>query len=224
MAMKNNIQLSRQAVSTKAILDFSVMRIPELPESVARRFPELRATAQQLDQLRINLQMQLREQFVAIREMLDKVVTIERLETFRETLTNEILKIEKEITIISQVASETEPPGTATDIKSGLVKTDKLVPDPVVYLASTVDDLIASIVSGGNTSITNIVNELTTIQSQVDTIIGNAIPLIVFENTGENPIFPPIQGILGIFGPQRAVNIADGAFWTCIGGANWAAG
>lgn len=155
-----NIQLQRQAVSHKAILDFTVGRIPELPESVIRRFPELRSAGAEFDKLRINLQLQLREQFVAIREMLDQVATVQKLDTAKVEIADQIKKIENKITNISNVVNVFGSVGKATADVSGTVKTDKTVDDPVVYLSVTVDELLAALETAINVSITDLSNRI----------------------------------------------------------------
>lgn len=193
-----NIQLERQAVTHKGILDFTIQRIPDLPESVKKRFPELTSTSEQFERLRQNLQLQLREQFVAIREMLERVVTIEKLETLRETLTVEIQKLDKEITVITQITEGSDPPPNASALVSGLVKTDKTVTDPVVYLASTVDELLAAIIPGGN--ITNIITQINFLNAQVINLLvdvasiqANFAPLMHFDRDPRIlPVIAPV--------------------------------
>lgn len=169
------LQLQRQAVSHKAILDFTVQRFPELPESVLRRFPELRNTAQDFERLRINLQLQLREQFVAIREMLERVSTIENLETVREAIANELKKAQQDIKNISEISEIADGVPRATAEIFGTVETDKTVEDPVVYLKTTVDDLLKDIVSGNNLAISNITNEISNLTSLVNSLIFSGV-------------------------------------------------
>lgn len=217
----STLQLQRQAVSHKAILDFTVQRSPEFPVSVTKRFPELQGMAESIEKQRINLQLQLREQFVAIREMLDKVASLQNVEALRQTINNDIHKLEQKITVINQITNQL--PGNATDSIFGLVTTDKTVANPNVYLKETVDELLAALTDEFGSSISTINQAINVITAGIN---AQAIPLIILENSGENPNNPLIQGVAGIFGNQRAINIADGGnLWTWAGDPwNWVPG
>lgn len=191
------LQLQRQAVSHKAILDFTVQRMPQLPETVLRRFPELRSAGDELERLRINLQLQLREQFVAIREMLDQVATAQKLETAKVEIADEIKKIENKITNISNVVNVFGSTGKATTDISGTVKTDKTVDDPVVYLKITIDELLAALETGTNVSITEINNEINNLTSfvfglniTVESLVASVAELITWQTPQRGSGFP----------------------------------
>jgi len=164
--MKTNIQLERQAVTHKGILDFTVDRLPEIPNNVLTRFPELRQTAADFDRLRNNLQLQLREQFVALRGMLDKTASVESVSEINNFLTREIKTVQKDLTVITNnIVQEAAKAAVASQTQTGTVKTDKTVPDPVVYLSETVDELISQVkadAAGPILQIINNLNELTT--------------------------------------------------------------
>lgn len=168
--MSSNLQLQRQAVSHKAILDFTIGRIPQIPESLVSRFPDLRNTSQEMDQFRINLQLQLREQFVAIREMLNNVPDNEDVEAINKTLLVEIQRIQNNITTLQTVTNIGSNSESATSDALGLVKTDITESSPVVYLKTTIDKLLSAISVSNSSSISSIissVNELTNIVNGV---------------------------------------------------------
>lgn len=103
-------------------------------------------------------------------------------------------------------------------------------------LAETVSELAEaqSSITGMEASITSlqsqvaaqqlsIASALSSVANLTAAINDNSIPMIVYENSGENPIFPPVVGISGIFGSQRAHNRPDQLFWTWSG-SEWALG
>ena len=192
-----NLQLQRQAVSHKAILDFTVQRIPQLPETVLRRFPELRSAGDELERLRINLQLQLREQFVAIREMLDQVATVQKLDTAKVEIADEIKKVEKKITNISNVVNVFSSVGKATVAASGTVKTDKTVDDPIVYLKITIDELLAALETSINVSITDLSNRINFLsaivfglQITVDSLVADVTTLTTWQTPQRGSGYP----------------------------------
>lgn len=193
MALKTNIQLERQAVTHRGILDFTIDRIPELPQKVLARFPELRQTSDAIERLRINLQLQLREQFVALRNVLDRAAPVEQVEEVRNFLTREIKTIQKEITVINtveQVGASTTPIASAE--RSGTVKTDKTVVDPVVYLTDTVDELLAAVRADAAGPILSIVNNLNQLTTEFNELVTEQATQYVFTVlTPTNPVTIP---------------------------------
>lgn len=195
-----NRQLERQAVSHKAILDFTVQRLPQMPEAVMRRFPELKSTANEFEKLRINLQLQLREQFVAIREMLDQVATVARLDIAKAEVADEIKKIDNKITKITNIVNVFGSVGKATVDTSGTVKTDKTVDDPVVYLKVTVDELLAELETRFNISISDLSNRINLLTSivfglsiTVESLVSSVATLTAWQTPQRGSGFPQDQ-------------------------------
>lgn len=88
---------------------------------------------------------------------------------------------------------------------------------------STLQTSVASLTLSVASLSLSISNILADVASLTNAINADSIPLIVFTNTGENPIFPAVVGKMGIFGSQRATNTYDGAWWTW-NGVGWSAG
>ena len=208
--MKTNIQLERQAVNHRGILDFTIDRIPELPQKVLSRFPELRQTLDAVERLRINLQLQLREQFVALRNVLDKAAPVEQVEEIRNFLTREIKTIQKEITVINtveQAGASTTP--IASSELSGTVKTDRTVADPVVYLTETVDELLATVRADAAGPILNILNNLNQLTTEFNELVTEQATQYVFTVlTPTNPlILPHGRSVHTISTPSNPITI-----------------
>lgn len=117
------------------------------------------------------------------------------------SIQNQINALQAEIDNVSDGV-----PGLATPTTYGSVRINQTSVAPVVYIKSAVDLIVAGIQS-----------QITSLQSQINFILSQEIPLLTLPNPGDDPNNMGIVGKIGVFGQQRIVNLGDGNVWFWAG-------
>ena len=182
--------------------------LPTLPVEVATRFPQMVEWQERWSKWWFSFRTILQE-----KDLTDLLkATISDLANFKGSTAATLANLQEQIDTLEAELAAIQAQVAALDLSA-------------INSAILALQVLTAFHSSQLSTLTILVNNNAVLISNLTALINaNAIPLIVFTNPGENPIWPPIVGVSGIFGNQRAVNTFDGALWTWVNGVGWVAG